>query len=551
MLLKGFSKTRIVFLLILCILIFTPNPAAGVIAASDELTRFVSSALTRGNEWFVTTAGTGTDCSRINPGPLEYCVETKANVNDTVYVGAGSYISADLDDNLLFIQKSLRLVGSCIWDATGPVVCYPQNEPPYSNSSILHGEGVRRIIAIVGPGISVSIENFLFYNGNADQVEPKPASVIGAGGGVYAYDLDALVLKNNYIWSNRASDTGTSICDTGEGGGVYAADVQNLKIFENTIIFNSASSPVSTGRGGGAYITSCGSGGEVTIRSNRFHENLVGGTTSSVGAGAYLSYIRNLDLSNNIFEYHNSVIRHDWIQGSALVLGLGVRSKRIDHNLFHRNYGSTIVEVWGLTGGLTRNTFWDNDASYDLHIQNTNDINIINNFFGKTFGRSTAAPDELQGTRGGVSVSIYIGRGGCGGGIPVVDLINNTFALAPYAVQVDEWADVDIVRNIFTNHNFKAIDVNPANTRVSVKGNLFWGNALNGKTGTTFWVADPKLVNMSNGDFHLKKGSAAIDKVPLGAVTSDIDYQLRPIGSGVDLGADEYGSTIFFPVIKR
>jgi len=366
---------------------------------------------------------------------------------------------------------------------------------------------------------------------------------LGAGGGIYASELDSLVLKNNYIWSNKASDNGTST-DRSLGGGVYVEHVRNLDIHDNIIIFNSASDRTSKGYGGGMYVLHCGDDGNVNIVSNRFSENMVGDTTTySSGAGALLAHVNNLSMDDNIFEYHNHTVRPDWIDGSALVLRIDVTANSIDHNLFYKNYGNTIAEFLGLTGDFTRNTFWDNEASYDLWIEHENDIEIINNFFGKTYGRALASSNEPGGTRGGISTIIYLVTG-CGN--PVVDIINNTFALAEYGVQVDKYAYVDIKRNIFTMHTHKAIDViNTIDPNVFVDENLFWGNADNGEVGSTYWEADPKLVDLWNGDFHIQADSAAIDKVSGGLVHRDIDNEYRPMGFGFDLGADEFEDDIF------
>lgn len=497
-----------------------------------------SSSYLGGNEWFVLETGKGTDCSQTNPGPLEYCVEKKAQSGDTVYVGKGFYQSQKnvLADNLLLINKNLHLVGSCTWRATGPVKCYPQNGHTSTATSYLDGNNQQRVIAIQGPGISVTIEGFQIQQGLADHKEPDPGgAILGAGGGIYASEMNALVIKNNFFWQNHATKTGTSATDYGYGGGVSAWLIDDLDIVENMFLFNSASSVDSSGYGGGLAVSYCGGlGHHVTIRSNHFIENMVGNeSTYSKGAGAYLAHMSFLDLSENIFEYHNHTMRKHYINGSALALGFNVSAIRIDHNLFSKNFGNSVVDSRGLYGRISRNTFWDNEGHGVLNIGGPNEIEIVNNFFGKVQGQFANFIDI------GVSDP---------SDTLFVNIINNTFANGDYGIRVDAYADVDILRNIFAFHNMWAIDINPANWQFEVNENLFWANVINGETGPTFWVEDPKLVDMSNGDLHLQWGSAAIDKVPLGTVISDIDGQLRPIGSAVDLGADEYGPRYFLPL---
>ncbi len=54
-------------------------------------------------------------------------------------------------------------------------------------------------------------------------------------------------------------------------------------------------------------------------------------------------------------------------------------------------------------------------------------------------------------------------------------------------------------------------------------------------------VGDPRFVNPSLGDFHLKPNSPAIDKgLPIDAPSYDFEGDPRPAGSGYDIGIDEY-----------
>jgi hypothetical protein len=498
-----------------------------------------------GDEWFVSDRGTGTDCTRTNPGPLQYCVEEKAQSGDTVYVSQGLYVADDpTDDNLLLIEKSIHLIGSCNWEQTW-ITCAPQNVLPEVTPSRLNGENERRVIAVKGPGISITIENFVIYQGNADGKDPAPTGS-DYGGGIYASDMDSLILKNNYIWQNKANTSEIS-AGNGYGGGIYAANIKNLELLENIVIFNSASLPTVSGRGGGLFVEESGDVGAVKIIGNRFHENFVGDTsTSSRGAGVCLQHVDNLYLDNNIFEYHNHTIRHYQTIATALDLYF-VTANSIDHNLFRKNYGSSIVVFNELMGGFTRNQFWDNESFYDLKIYHGQVINIINNFFGKMSPSTPASKNADYEPRTDDSTLVYVGSG-CG--YPYVTVLHNTFALAEYGVQLEPSVNVELARNIFTNLSIKAIDVlDPVNTDFNITENLFYDNGDNGETGTVFWVGNPKLVDIMQGDFHILPDSAAIDKVSGGMITTDIDGQPRPIGLGIDLGADEYGAFIFMPLI--
>lgn len=84
---------------------------------------------------------------------------------------------------------------------------------------------------------------------------------------------------------------------------------------------------------------------------------------------------------------------------------------------------------------------------------------------------------------------------------------------------------------------------------IQIVSNLVNGNGqgihlLGGTPASGMIDADPMFVNYQingSGDFHLKKGSPAIDKgKATGAPSTDLDGQKRPQGSGVDIGAYEY-----------
>ena len=63
-------------------------------------------------------------------------------------------------------------------------------------------------------------------------------------------------------------------------------------------------------------------------------------------------------------------------------------------------------------------------------------------------------------------------------------------------------------------------------------------------------TSNPQFVNATTSNFHLQATSPAIDTGSAdGSPRFDFDGKLRPIGSGYDIGAYEYGNIIFLPII--
>ena len=76
-------------------------------------------------------------------------------------------------------------------------------------------------------------------------------------------------------------------------------------------------------------------------------------------------------------------------------------------------------------------------------------------------------------------------------------------------------------------------------------------------TCTNIFEGDPKFLSDKLLNFHIKAGSAAIDRAPVSLVTEDIDGPGRPTGPLSDVGADEYGNAVitlydvFLPLVLK
>ncbi|MDP4239040.1 MAG: T9SS type A sorting domain-containing protein [Bacteroidota bacterium] len=98
-----------------------------------------------------------------------------------------------------------------------------------------------------------------------------------------------------------------------------------------------------------------------------------------------------------------------------------------------------------------------------------------------------------------------------------------------------------IRNNVVYNYNF----INYTNKPVSItlENNISNSGTLS-SFGTNSILADPKFVSPTTSDYHLSSTSPAIDKGKSNNVTFDYDFNARPIGSNIDMGAYEYGAGV-------
>lgn len=98
-----------------------------------------------------------------------------------------------------------------------------------------------------------------------------------------------------------------------------------------------------------------------------------------------------------------------------------------------------------------------------------------------------------------------------------------------------------VIRNniVSQNGSFQISVVPGAAAQTTVDHNLFYGSGS--VVGSDPVVGNPLFVNPGGADFHLQSGSPAIDTgSSLGAPGDDFEGNLRPQGSGYDIGAYEF-----------
>ena len=307
----------------------------------------------------------------------------------------------------------------------------------------------------------------------------------GAGGGIYIGGREADTLLSNTISENTAK----------RGAGLNIDNAPAV-IADNRIEQNQAGV-----HGGGLYVE----GNQPTIRDNRVLMN----TAASLGGGLYLSAaatVRDNLLQGNVAEYGGGL--YGWYGQSATTL---------DGNRFLSNTATA-------QGGGAY-LYRDSDAVYRNNVFVANQAAQGGALYlsGATshFIHSTIASNSSTDGRG-VVIDRYPG------------LVNPG---AP-----DQFpTSVAFTNTIFADHAV-AIFATAGNT-LSVDGVLWHdtGTPIDAPGATTTrqheFTGDPRFA--ADG-YHLRPGaSAALDRGSPIDNNRDVDGQLRPMGGGRDLGADE------------
>ena len=442
---------------------------------------------------------------RLNDDTTEYlsvqaAVDASTSSSDIVKV-AGICTTVSSRQNVtqvVFISKTLTLRGGYTttnWTQSDPVI----------NPTILDAQGKGRVLYITGSSNNTMIEGLNITGGDAQGLGGGPLRR-SVGGGIYVIEA-SIVITNNQIHSNRADS----------GGGVY------LEISDSRLNGNTISSNAADYFGGGVCLYQS----DATLRSNTISAN----TTTNDGGGLYLiqsdarlsdnqvsSNTANNDGGGLHLKSSDATLHGDRVySNSAGRYGGGLRLDRSDAAFNGNTISSNTAGSDG--GGLFLNR---SDASF------TNNLIAENRASGVGDGLyiRSASPDLLHTT---------IARNDRGGeGLYV------TNSLLSYST-------VEMVNTILVSHKV-GITVTSGNTatmEATLWGTGSWANTTDwGATGTiltgtnNYW-GDPAFVEPDIGDYHIHQKSMATDRGVDVGVGMDIDGDLRPMGLGFDIGADE------------
>ncbi|MBN1813527.1 MAG: hypothetical protein JXA14_16940 [Anaerolineae bacterium] len=373
----------------------------------------------------------------------------------------------------------------------GYTTAFTEPPNPEINQTTLNAQEQGRVIFVAG-SINPTIEGLRITGGDATGLGGGRFGE-DAGGGVYVIDATA-VISNNQVFSNSAPD---------QGGGVYLRNgVPALN--GNTIVSNTAYS------GGGVALYSSGA----TLNGNTVASNI-----ASYGGGLYLM-VSDATLNRNTIVSNTA----EW-RGGGVYLAYGdatISGSTIISNASDRQGGG--LDIYESDVTLTNNVVADNHANIAgsaLYLRRTF-LSLLHTTIARNSG----------GDGSGIYVASWQG-------------VYNTVALT---------------NTILVSHTV-GITVTAGNT-ATLEGTLWgsdswangtdWGGDGNIFTGTVNVWGDPAFVNPDGGDYHIGRGSAALDAGVDAGVTADIDGDPRPIGSKPDLGADEAAwRRVFLPLVVR
>ena len=442
-----------------------------------------------------------------------------SNTNDS---GAGSLRQAILDANASAGDDRIEITATGVIHLLSPL-------PIIDEAVIIEGPGADQLAIDGGGGfrvfestaLSLTITKLTIQNGNPDS---------GKGGGLRS--MGALTLSNVDVLSNTSQIGGGGVYVAGKvqitngrfqnnrsfagvGGGLWST---GEAIISGTI-FTSNSGP---GQGGGAVVqtnsrltdvhfennestTSNGGGlyasGLVTLTNATFISN-----TASTDGGAMLAF-GQVEIYGSRFINNQSSD-----QGGAVYVGSFMT---VAHSLFIGNRGGRGGAIYhGTLNGWLQNTLFARNTATTA---------------GEQLFLNSSFPVEV----------VHVTAVGDGDGTA----IHNANS------------DLTLTNTIIVSHS---TGVNTLNGTVNQDYNLFWGNgsdtqgAVSG--GANNVSGDPRFIDPANDNYHVAAGSAAVDAGTNAGITVDFEGELRPFGSGFDIGFDEFfvwPYTHYLPLVMR
>jgi hypothetical protein len=447
-----------------------------------------------------------------------------------VLVATGDYNGVNTQGGMVqvvYIAKSVSVQGGYSADfATWDPVAFP---------TTLDAEGAGRVVSILGPGITATLDSLVITGGDATGITtncpPAGGASDGCGGGIFVYQAEALVV-GNVISGNLAAVSAAG--HSASGGGICLHEAGDSVISDNLITGNYASKG-ERGMGGGIHLHYPR---RVQVLSNRLLDNVATTSTTTHGWGGAIATGGSgaaAVISGNYIE-GNRVPGSDYSYGAGIYQGYGAST--FSGNYLTGNVGPDAVYLGAYEGGcFEANQVVSNTTDIGVRLVNGGGpvLTLANNIVARS-GEVALGAQAYSGSplTARILHNTLIG-GGTGYGV--------------YAA--GEYVTLTLTNTIVADLDWGIVNGDLVSSTVTADHTLFWNIGDVGIEGSNPVYGNPAFIDPSGGDYHIGPGSAAVDAALDIGELLDVDGDSRPIGPAPDIGADEAWFWVFMPVILR
>lgn len=479
--------------------------------APESGNKYVNDATFAGGDW---TTSPGTDvggCGDANNpcSTVQFAInEGSTSPGDTIFVDAGNY-NTEFNTN---INKGVVILG------------LSQSAVTFEESSAATN---RRLFNVMSSDVVIKNITIKGFNATTNGFPRGGAIRIEEVDGVTEIDsirfednqcLDGgaigirktggaeniVLISNSTFVSNSASSNGGAIQALSSAGGL------TLEIFSNCIFGGSAANANSANQVGGAIFFN---GDSLNIDSTTISYNTSGGSTDA-GSGIYISCDES-SISNSLVAYNSNSHPGTVANGGGIVVNSGVVD--IERTQFEGNEtdnnGGAIYVTGGGDVSVVNSLFFENDS------KNRGSGVFVNDgqseLMNCTFADNITDSDNDSGTPMG-TLGLTAGQ--------QIDAFNSIF-----------W-DNSSGGNLDVNKGTGTLNLTNCVYQTSVAPANF--SDLGGNN-----TGDPLFTNAAIDDYTLlSSSSSAVDAGSLvGAPATDFNGDMRPQGTGIDIGAYESG----------